>query len=598
MPTKISKPIIKYTARDFASIKEELINYAQKYYPEAYQDFNEASFGSLMVDMVSYIGDMLSFYIDYQANESFLETAVETNSVLKLSKQLGYKFRPNAASFGEIDLFVSIPAQIDAAAPDMDYAPIVRRGSVFKTSDNRAFTLVDDVDFSQSEDLVVAQSNADGTAPTHFAAKATGIAMSGELMTENFTIGNYQKFLTVEINDRFLTEVISVFDSEGNNYYEVDYLSQDTVYMPVVNTKEHKDTVRNILKPISVPRRFTTEQTFNKTVLQFGFGTANNEEKFLDPTNVILDVFGKNHIADKSFDPNVLIKTDKLGVPPSNTVLTVTYRRNAVADVNVSPGGLTGIVGADFKFFLESELDNDKKFAVQDSLEINNPRAITGDVANPTTTEIKLRSYGAYAAQNRAVTKDDYINLVYNMPSNFGQVKRANIIRDTDSFNGKNLNLYVMSVDRQGKYAQTNTVIKQNVKTWLSRYKLLGDTIDILDANIQNVQIFFTVVGMANINKQDVLESCIATLVSYYTDTYFDIGEPFRISDIYKLLNNVPSVLDTKDVTVLPVSEPGYSNYTLSYDDMISNDGRYLMPKENTVFEIKYPTSDIEGEVL
>lgn len=595
---KIKKPLINYTSRDFASIKEDLLTYAQKYYPETYRDFNESSFGSLMVDMVSYIGDILSFYVDYQANESFLNTAIETDSVIKLSRELGYKFRPNAASHGEASFFVSIPARTDAAAPDYTYAPILKRGTTVGTSDNKIFTLINDLDFAESDDVVVAAASADGTTPTRYAIKTTGLVMSGELMQETFDIGNYQKFLRIEIEDPNLTEVVAVYDADGNNYYEVDYLTQDTVYVPVVNTKENKDTVESILKPISVPRRFITEQTFDRTVLQFGSGTGDNVQRQLDPTDVILDIFGKNYITDKAFDPTILTQTDKMGVPPTNTVLTVIYRRNTAETVNVNAAGINRVITPLYKFLNEGTLTGIKISAVRNSLEVVNEEPITGDVSEMSTEEIKMRGYGAYGAQNRAVTKQDYINMIYNMPSNFGQVKKAKVERDTDSFNGKNLNLYVISTDSLGILTETNSTIKQNLKTWISKYKMIGDTIDILNASVQNLQIQFTVIANTNSNKFDVLQSCLSTLSRYYGGRYFEIGEPFPITDVYKLLNNLPSVTDVKDVTVNPIGGGAYSGFTLPYNQLISNAGRYLVPPSDVIFEIRYPSTDINGEVL
>ena len=312
---KINKPSIDYTARDFQTIKNRLINYAQKYYPEAFQDFNEASFGSLMLDMVSYVGDVLSFYTDYQANESYLTTATEFRNVLNLSKQFGYKYQPNASSFGEASFFIEVPTLANSTDIDYSYVPILRRGSTFSSQNNTLFTLIEDVDFSVSADqVVVAKTNEVGTAPTHYAIKARGVVASGETVSKNFTIGDYTKFLRIEIEDTNLTEIISVYDADGNNYYEVDYLTQDTVFVPVLNTISERESVRNILKPISVPRRFVVEKYRNSSFLQFGFGTGDNVEKELDPTNVILDRFGKNYIKEKSFDPTILNKTDK----PSN----------------------------------------------------------------------------------------------------------------------------------------------------------------------------------------------------------------------------------------------------------------------------------------
>lgn len=597
--TEIKKPIINYTGRDFASIKKQLVDYSQKYYPDTFKDFNEASFGSLMLDMVAYVGDIMSFYTDYQANESFMETAIEFQNVLKGSKQLGYKYKPNASSFGTVSFFVTIPSLGTSVSPDYSYAPILKKGSTFASTSDILFTLVEDIDFgTTSEDVVVASSSEDGSTPTTFALKAKGTVISGELFTETFIVENYKQFLKLEIFDENLTEIIEVYDSDGNNYYEVDYLSQDVVYVPVLNTATTKEYAKNILKPISVPRRFVVDHGVLATTLQFGYGTEDNEEKIIDPTKVILDLFGKDYITDKSFDPTVLTKSSKLGIVPSDTIITVIYRRNTVLDVNVPSGFLTGKVNPLMKFLNENTLENAQVTQTLNSLELVNESSITGFAAPMTSEELKLRARGAYGAQNRAVTKDDYISLCYNMPSNFGQIKKAALVRDETSFNGKNLNLYVISVDGIDLFTSTNTIIKQNLRTWINKYKMIGDTIDILDAHVINLQIDFTAVGFANINKYETLNDCLSTLSNYYETYSYDIGEPFKISDVYKLLNSISSVVDTKSVQVTPKFGTNYSAYGVTYESLVSSDGRYLIPPENAVFEIKFTTEDINGEII
>lgn len=598
---EIKKPIIDYSSRDFASIKRDLINYAQKYYPETFRDFNEASFGSLMLDMVAYVGDIVSFYTDYQANESYLETSLELANILKIVKQYGYRYRPNASAFGEVSFFVTIPASLNGASPNYSYAPILRKNSTFSSKSGNLFTLVEDIDFSETEDaILVGSSNAAGTAPTRFALKAKGVVVSGELATQTFNVGDYKKFLKLELFDSNFTEIVSVFDSKGNNYYEVDYLSQDVVYVPVLNTNDNKNFAKNIYKPISVPRRFTAEPTLFGAEIQFGYGTDDNEEKFLDPTTMALDIFGKDHITEKSFDPTVLTKTTKLGITPSNTIVTVVYRRNTATSVNAPVDTIVDAVDPIFSFINSNSLLENELSLVRNSLELTNEKQINGGTnsANPDAEEIKVRAKGAYSSQYRAVTKDDYISLCYNMPSNFGQIKKANILKDQTSFNGKNLNLYVLSVNNANRFVTTNDIVKQNLRNWINQYKMIGDTIDILDGRIINLQIDFEVVSFANINKFDVINDCINTLSSFFVNRYYDFGEPFKITDVYKLLNNIPSVVDTKLVTVSQKQGFGYSSYSVSYDDMISKDGRYLIPPENTVFEIKFPSADINGEVI
>ena len=269
-------------------------------------------------------------------------------------------------------------------------------------------------------------------------------------------------------------------------------------------------------------------------------------------------------------------------------------------DVNVATGKLTNVLRASWRYpaAADGSLITIKKTKVENSLELINEESITGDVSIMTSTELKERALGAYGSQNRAVTKDDYIYLAYNMPSNFGQIKKATITRDTDSFNGKNLNMFVISTNQNNKLAQTNMIIKKNLKTWLTKYKLLGDTIDILDAKIMNLQINFTLIAYMNVNKYDVLDACMRRITSFYKNKFFDIGEPFRITDVYKILNAVPAVLDVKDVVVVPKTGAAYSNFELLYGDLISDDGRYLIPPEDVIFEVKFPSADIHGDVL
>ena len=446
--------------------------------------------------------------------------------------------------------------------------------------------------------VLVASTNTDGTSPDNFALKAKGMVVSGELYKEEFNVDAYEKFLQLEILDGNLTEIVSVADSEGNVYYEVDYLSQDVIYVPILNTNADKEFAKNILKPVSVPRRFVAEHGTVSTILQFGYGTEDNEDKVLDPTSVILDIFGRDHITDKSFDPTVLTKTTKLGIVPSNTVITVVYRRNSVSDVNVQPDSIVRAVNPVINFIKEANLDINSTSTVLNSLELTNEKSITGDATNMSSKELKLRAQSAFAAQNRAVTKEDYISLAYNMPSNFGQIKKASITKDETSFNGKNLNLYVISANTNGQLATANDIIKQNLRTWISRYKMIGDTIDILDSKVVNLEIKFSVVGFANVNKYDVINDCVTALSSYYASNYYDIGEPFKITDVYKMLNNISSVVDTKNVEVTPKTGPNYSDFGVSFEDLISDDGRYLIPMEDTIFEIKFPDTDITGEVV
>ena len=368
-------PLIKYTARDFNSIKSELVEYSKRYYPDTYSDFNKASFGSLVLDTVSYVGDVLSFYLDYQFNESMIGTAVEFDNILKISKQLGYKYNPKSSAYGFVTFYVLVPSNTNGLGPDLSYLPILKKNSTFSSTGGQSFTLFQDVDFSQSSnEVVVAQVDNNTGAPTSYAIKTVGVVQSGFYTQKQIQIDSYERFRKVDLDDNTVLEIVSVFDTEGNEYYEVETLSQDVIYRQIPNNNFTSDGVAFILKPFPVPRRFTVEKTRSTTVLQFGYGSEENDtnNSSIEPEENVLQLHARNYFTDKSFDPTNLIKTDKFGIAPSNTFLTINYRKANQANSNVGAGTITSVKRADFKF---NNLDNttvNNRNLVQASLEVNN----------------------------------------------------------------------------------------------------------------------------------------------------------------------------------------------------------------------------------
>ena len=599
--SKKSKKIIKYSNRDFNNIKEGLVEYAKRYYPDIYKDFSEASFGSLMLDTVSYVGDILSFYLDYQANESFLDTSVEYENVLRMGEQVGYTQPLKANSFGIITMYVLAPVAADGTI-DTAYLPVLAKGSQFSTTGGQVFSLIDDVDFSnQDNEIIVATSNEQSGQPTAYAVKAMGKVISGEEDTQIFNVGDFRRFLTLELSDPNISEIISVVDSEGHEYFQVDYLSQDTVYRSVVNKdKETRRHVPNTMVVTSVPRRYVVQNKNDSIFIKFGYGSENNlkVDRTTHPSNVVLKMHGRDYESDSSFDPSKLLETDKFGVAPANTTLTVAYRTNTVDNVNVATRGLSGIVRPLFIF--PSDATNNTKISfVRDSLEVVNEEPILGDVSLPTMGELKQRVNDIFASQNRAVTASDYEALIYRMPARFGRVKRAKIYRDQDSFK-RNLNLYVLSEDADQNLILTPRILKNNLKTWLNQYKMLNDTMDILDPKIINIEINFTAVTDYSQDKTDALNVAISEIQQMFLEK-MDIGQPIYITKIYDVLNNLDEIVDVTDVTIKnksgTVSGNSYSAETLEIKEYISADGRILYAPENAVYELKFPELDIIGTI-
>ena len=598
MAIKSKKPAINYTNRDFTSIREDLIAYAKRYYPEHLKDFSQPSFGALMIDTVAYVGDLLSFYIDYQANESFLSTAIEYDNVVKLARSLGYKLQTNPSSYGILTIYILVPTESNTVAPDEDYMPIIKRGSTFSSSNGSLFTLIEDIDFSNSNlERVVAQVDPASGAPIKYAIRAYGQIVSGELGIESIEVGAYKKFPKFDLETQNIAEVLSVIDAENNRYYEVDHLTQDIIYIPVINMNEDKDTVRNIVKPVAVNRRFTVEKTSLGTFLQFGGGSTEAEVKYLDPAAVILETHGKDHVTDSSFDPSVLDKSGKLGVAPADTTLLVTFRLNTEENVNTASNTITTVENALLRFKNSENLAAGQINEVKSSLDVVNEEAIVGDIDLPTSDEVRLRAHSSFATQNRAVTKQDYISVVYNMPSKYGSIKRACINLDPASYNQRNLNLYVISEDNDGKLIKTNDTIKQNLKTWLAQYKMINDTIDILDAKIINFGIKYVATGMPDVNSYLVLDEAHKALRNFFGNKFFEIGEPLLITDIFAVLKNVGTVLDVTNAEIFTKTGDAYADPPFLIEEYLNADGTMVVPPNRVIFELKYPNTDIVGTI-
>jgi hypothetical protein len=589
-------PSIKYTSRNFDSIKNDLLEYARRYYPTTFRDFSEASFGAMMVDMVAYVGDILSFYLDYQANECFLDTATEYDNIVKLAKQFGYKFNSTNISQGVLSLYITIPAD-GSGAPDEKYMPIIKKGSQFESGEGATFVLTEDVDFADEDnDIVVANTNAVGN-PTDYAIKTVGRVMSGQLKVTAKSIGSFEKFKKIKLGDNKISEVVSITDSEGHEYFEVEHLSQNVVYMPVRNKAADKTKVPSLVKPFVVPRRFVVEHDRESTYVQFGYGSDSQlkNQSIADPCDIVLDTHGRNHITDRSFDPTKLISSDKFGVAPSNTTLNIVYRLNESANVNASTDSVTSIMASFFEFTNPSELNPNLISNVESSLECTNEEPIVGDTSLPTAFELKQRIKNHYFAQNRAVTSQDYQTLIYAMPSKFGAIKKCIIIQDKDSFR-RNLNLYVISEDRNGKLIQSSSSLKSNIKTWLSGYKMVNDTIDILDAKIINLGIEYTVKVEQGASRYDVVTVCNNLVRDYYRSAR-EIGEHVFVTDVYKLLNSVRGVIDTIDVKIVSKVGSQYSDVYLDINSNLSSDGTKLFIPNDCIAEFKFPSTDIKGIV-
>ena len=597
--SKQKKTPIKYTSRDFDSIKTDIVEHAKRFYPEQWKDFTQGTINSLLVDSVAYVGDVLSYYLDYQTNESFMDSAIEFNNIRKHARSMGFKFAGSANSYGFVSLFVLVPSNIDGTAPDFNYMPILQKGSSF-TSGAGVFTLTEDVAFDNPmNDMVAARFDSTTGQTTHFAIKAVGQVVSGVFSrtTIDLTDSTFERFKRVRIGDATMSEVISVKDSDGNTYFEVDNLAQEVVFKETTNREAASEGVRSILKPFVATRRFVVEQDDTGTYLQFGFGSEDSEaEEIADPAKVFLEMHGKNYISSQTFDPSRLIGSTKLGIAPTGTTLTVISKSNTTDMSSAAASTITSVNRAKMKFPSSINLNSTKKRSVVSSLEVTNEEPIVGSAERMTNEELKQRALGHYAAQGRAVTRQDYESLIYSMPNKFGIIKRVSVVNDPSATN-RRMAIYVVSEGADGKLINANHRIKQNIKNWLSGYKSLNDVIDIFDAKIVNFGVDFKVTIDARFANENVLSRCNAAIRDHFSNQSY-IGEPIYITRLYSILSKVEGVADVKKVNVYQKTGGDYSMIRMDFKEALSQDGTFIKTPKNVIMELKYPTRDVKGVLV
>jgi len=594
------KVLINYTNRDFNSIKGDLEEHAKLYYPDSFRDFSENSFGSYVLDTVAYVGDMLSFYLDYQVNESFLETALEYENVKKLSKYGGYDYYSRPPVYGLCAFYAVVPALSVGQGPDSRYLPILKTSSEFESQNGDVFVLTEDVDFSNSKNEVVASSLSNTTGkPTEYAIRAYGQVKSVVTYRLEVDVGSFTRFLKIRIGPSSVSEIKSVKDTEGHEYYQVDSLSQDVVYINTTNPRAQSDGVPQIIKPRIVPRRFIVERDENGTYLQFGYGSDDEilTTDIMDPSQASLKMSGRPYISDRSFDPTKLLDSNALGVAPSNTTLTVRYCNNDSESINVAAGALNSVSTALLSFPSDDGSMTSSLFSmIRSSIEVVNEKAIISNTSLPTSEEIRIRTYASKASQSRTVTRNDYEAYCYLMPSYYGSIKRASIVNDPSSTN-RRLSLYVVSENNTGILTKANSTIKENLKQWLNKNKMLNDNIDIFDVKIINLGFDYEVIVDPTRDRREVLNEINMKLRRELSEKMY-IAEPFYLTKVFNIINKIDGVVDTTKVRPSLKIGSSYSNPSITIEDVKSRDGTYLMCPKNAIYEIKFFNSDIRGTAV
>jgi hypothetical protein len=611
---------IKYLNKDFNTLNQQLVEYAKTYYPNTYTDFTPSSPGMMFMEMASYIGDVLSFYLDNQIQENFLQFARQESNLYNLAYMMGYKPKVTTVSSVRVDFYQQVPAIFSAsvAIPDFSYAlKLNENAQVGSTLQSISPFLVNtDVDFSfssSSDPTDVTVYSVSGNNPEYFLLKKTRNAVSSTITSTTFTFGAPQQFQTVEISDSNIVGILDVTDSDGNVWYEVDYLAQDVVFDKIRNTNTNDPNFSDdssdapyLLKLKQADRRFATRFLSPTTLqLQFGSGVVSNNDETIvpNPDNVGIGLPFEQNKLTTAFSPANFIFTDSYGISPSNTTLTVRYLTGGGVESNIQANLINQLQSGQFRF-VSPNLNPTTAQYVFDSIQINNPVAADGGSNGDSPEEIRQNSMAQYSSQLRTVTQDDYLVRALSLPSQYGSIAKVfatpKLVNNTiPEEKIAALDLYCLSYDRFKHLQSPSLTLKNNLKTYLSQYRMINDAVSIKNAYIVNIGVNFEIVVLPNYNSNEVILACINTLKSYFNIDKWQINQPIIFRDVYILLDQIEGVQTVKKVYFnnLSGASLGYSEF--GYDlEGATIDGVLYPSIDPSIFEVKYPNQDIKGRVV
>jgi hypothetical protein len=658
MPTTTDKSFtptskeVRYINRDFGQLKEALISFSKTYFPNTYKDFSPSAPGMMFIEMASYVGDVLSYYTDYAFKEGLIQYATERKNIISLAKYLGYVPKPSKSSTGPLDLFQLCPSKDTGTGdytPDPDYMLNVKENSQFSNNQGSYYVLKQSVDFSLSSSLSprvdsVYSRNADGT-PQFFILKKQGTIVSGQVLTKQQTITTPSQFLKIYLDEDNVLGIVDVVDSDNNKWYEVDYLAQELVPTVVPNDvsyegtlSQYKDSIPYILHYLKTSRRFTKiVDENNLTYLEFGAGVDGIDDEIVtfNPALIGVGLTNINNV-NVPLDPSNFLKGESYGIAPSNTTLTIRYLVGGGIQSNCASDDVKNIISVDFANSSEGLLPEKSNLlnTVKNSLAVTNPEPCTGGDDAETNEQIKLNAISNFSAQNRAVTREDYLVRVYSLPPHLGSIAKAQVISDVslhkevnkilvgsigntvttlidnninnyfrrlsyDITNPFSINIYILSYDGDKKLTKPNEALVTNLISYLKQYKIVSDGINIIDGYIINIGVEFAITVYKGFNKKDVLLDSINAVKNFFNIDQWNFSQPINTSQLQLEIAKVEGVQSVVNVKIVnkTILDGNYS--VIEYDIKSATKNGIIYPSvDPSIFEVKYPDSDIKGTCL
>lgn len=596
---KRNAKIVKYLNLGFEDFVKDLQDFSKIFFPKTSKDLSDASSGQMMIEQASFVGDVLSFYMEDRFKNSNMQTAKDINQIFVLARSLGYPLQGPRAASGKTNFYLEVPAVTGSGGgyiPNRQYAANFKNVQCQNTN-GIIFEALEDINFSKvnissSLESRVSRRNQLGV-PTHFVLKTQGEVIAGKTITQTTTINDYKAFRKVEISEPNVLDIVSVKDSEGENWYQVDYLAQEAIFEGVRNVESDSEEVPYSLKLKAVPRRFVTKITPNtgRTTLVFGPGKATEVgTSFVpDPSDIALDLKGKLTFSPPFIDPQNFLKTRTLGLAPFGTTLTIKARVGGGKITNTSVGSLKEIVSKEIDLATAGldvqELNNTlKSFSTE-----NNEGPILGGEEAESPEEIKQNSSAFFAAQGRVNTLEDYVARSLSLPSKFGKIFRVYA-----TFNGVSnggVQLYVIAKDENNRLISPTQNLKKNLKIYLSKFTRLNQGIDILNGRIINIGVEYSIVVEPGFNKTKVKIDTLKKVKEYFEIDKWQLNQPIVIDDIRFLIKQTEGVLSISELKFVNKNNitngVSYSEEVFSVERNTRN--QIIFAPQNSIFEVRYP---------
>lgn len=600
---------IDYNARNFADLRDQLVNFIKQYYPEVFSDFNDASVGMMLLELNAAVGDMLSYQSDRMFNETQINYAQERSSLLELARTFGLNVPGKRPSITIVDWTVTVP--VNGKSFDVSYAPKILKGSQ-ATGAGKIFELMEDCDFSSPfttggipNRLVIPNIDTNGEIQNYNLVKRE-IVLNGftKIYKQVLTIKDYKPFNQIILPDDNVISIENIITKEGTNFttdptsndfaqfdlnwYEVPALAQAEIYTTDDTTLSDNSSIVPG-KWINTPRRFIKEYTDNGFCkITFGGGQAD--------VSSLNDFVGCRGQIDKIGE---IINNNSLGeIPPVSNTLFIKYRVGGGESSNIGPNVLTtpGVVN-----FIVNGDDTNINTQIRQSLTINNPIPAMGGLGQPSIQEIRNLVRYNFSAQQRCVTIKDYQSRVKLMPGKFGVPFRTGVWEEKNK-----INVSILALDENSKLTtKATSTLKENIAEYLADYRMVNDYVTIKNGQVINLGFEVDLYVDKNIPRGEIITDTINEITSYMDINKWDMGDNIYLSDLIETINNVAGVLNVTDLRVYnKVNENGkysFNEIAQPYIDDATrqvNISRYtLFGIPNGMFEVKYPNKDIKVSV-